>query len=80
MWAMGNARLLARRFREAFGLGVALICIGWVLLHLVGFFFYGYILVGETNLLVLSVEAGMVLFGLICFLITQVEDRRSSRQ
>lgn len=71
-------RVLLRNFSEAVGLGVALTCIGWVLFHLIGFFFYGYILVGESSLPILLGEVAITLFGLFCFLVTLYEDKLSS--
>ena len=76
----GYIRILLRIFREAVGLGVALVCIGWVLFHLIGFFFYGYILVGESNLPILLGEVAVTLFGLFCFLVTLYEYRLSSER
>ena len=66
-----------RMFVEALGLSVALVCMGWVLGHLIAFWFYGYILIGDTNRLVLLVEAVLVFFGLLCFLITFLRDKLS---
>jgi hypothetical protein len=73
-----HIRMLLRAFREAVGLGVALVCIGWVLFHLIGFFFYGYIMVGESNLPILFGEVAVTLSGLFCFLVTLYEDKLSS--
>jgi len=53
---------------ETVGVGVALVCISWVLGHLVAFYFFGYILVGETNRLILFGEIAVITSGLLCFL------------
>jgi hypothetical protein len=70
-----SGRALVRMLVEAVGLGVALVCIGWVLGHLIAFLSYGYVLIGDTNRLVLSVEVALVSFGLLCFLVTFCMDR-----
>lgn len=49
------------------GIGVALACIFWVLGHLVAFYFFGHILVGEENGLVLFSEITLITSGLLCF-------------
>jgi hypothetical protein len=72
--------LLIRIFREAMGIGIALACISWVLLHLIIFFFYGYVLVGETNKTILVGEVALTSIGLFCLLITFYKDRFSSRE
>jgi|GEM_PF-4193227 len=71
--------ILVNIFREAIGLGVALVSIGWVLLHLVGFLFHGYILVGESNPFILVIEITLVLGGLFCFLTTLCEDKLTKK-
>jgi hypothetical protein len=71
---------LLRIFREAMGIGIALACISWVLVHLVIFFFYGYILVGETNKIILVGEVALTSLGLFCLLITFYKDRFASRE
>jgi len=72
--------LLIRIFREAMGIGIALACISWVLVHLIIFFFYGYVLVGETNKIILAGEVALTAIGLFCLLITLYKDRFSSRE
>lgn len=72
--------LLIRIFREAMGIGIALACISWVLVHLIIFFFYGYVLVGETNKVILAGEVALTAIGLFCLLITFYKDRFSSRE
>jgi len=59
---------LKRIVVETLGVGVALACILWVLGHLVAFHFFGYILVGESNKLILFSEVALVTTGLLCFL------------
>ena len=51
------------------GVGVALTCILWILGHLIAFSMFGYILVGETNKLILLMEILFIASGLTCFLI-----------
>jgi hypothetical protein len=63
-------RNLLSKFTEMMGLSVAVTCIGWVLIHLISFVFYGFILVGESNLLILLFEISFTIFGLFCFIIT----------
>jgi hypothetical protein len=75
-----SKEVLVRICREAIGLGVALVCIGWVLLHLIGFFFYGYVLVGESNVFILLVEFVLTLVGLLCFIATLYKDKLSSKR
>jgi len=75
-----NKELLIRIFREAMGIGIALACISWVLAHLVIFFFYGYVLVGETNKFILVGEVALTSIGLFCLLITFYKDRFSSKE
>ena len=75
-----NRELILRIFREAMGIGIALACISWVLAHLVIFFFNGYILVGETNKLILVGEVALTSTGLLCLLITFYKDRFSSKE
>ncbi len=53
---------------EAVGVGVALACIFWVLGHLAAFYFFGYILVGEENRLILFSEIAFITSGFLCFL------------
>ncbi|MGD8543747.1 MAG: hypothetical protein PVG48_01350 [Candidatus Bathyarchaeota archaeon] len=72
--------LLIRIFREAMGIGIALACISWVLVHLIIFFFYGYVLVGETNKVILAGEVALTSIGLFCLLMTFYKDRFSSRE
>lgn len=59
---------LAQILIEFAGTGVAIACIIWVLWHLV-VFLNGYVLVGESNKLILLGEVAVVSFGLLCFLI-----------
>ena len=73
-WDTG-ARELFRFFREMVGLSVALASTGWVLFHLVGFFFHGYVWVGESNPAVLVIEFVLTATGLVCFMITLYEDK-----
>jgi len=75
-----DKELILRIFREAMGIGIALACISWVLVHLIIFFFYGYVLVGETNKLILVGEVALTSVGLLCLLITFYKDRFSSRE
>ena len=75
-----DKELILRIFREAMGVGIALTCITWVLIHLITFFFYGYILVGETNKLILVGEVALTSVGLLCLLVTFYKDRFSSRE
>jgi len=75
-----DKELILRIFREAMGIGIALACISWVLVHLIIFFFYGYILVGESNKLILVGEVALTSVGLLCLLITFYKDRFSSRE
>jgi len=75
-----DKELILRIFREAMGIGIALACITWVLIHLIIFFFYGYVLVGETNKLILVGEVALTSVGLLCLLITFYKDRFSSRE
>jgi hypothetical protein len=58
------------KFTEMMGLSVAVTCIGWVLVHLISFVFYGFILVGESNLLILLFEISITILGLFCFVTT----------
>jgi hypothetical protein len=53
---------------ETVGVGVALTCIFWVLGHLAAFYFFGYILVGEENRLILLGEIALISAGSFCFL------------
>lgn len=75
-----DKELILRIFREAMGIGIALACISWVLVHLIIFFFYGYVLVGETNKLILVGEVALTSVGLLCLLITFYKDRFSSKE
>jgi len=75
-----DKELILRIFREALGIGIALACISWVLVHLIIFFFYGYVLVGESNKLILIGEVALTSVGLFCLLITFYKDRFSSRE
>jgi len=75
-----DKELILRIFREAMGIGIALACMSWVLVHLIIFFFYGYVLVGETNKLILVGEVALTSVGLLCLLITFYKDRFSSRE
>jgi len=75
-----DKELILRIFREAMGIGIALACISWVLVHLIIFFFYGYVLVGETNKVILVGEVALTSVGLFCLLITFYKDRFSSRE
>jgi len=75
-----DKELILRIFREAMGIGIALACISWVLVHLIIFFFYGYVLVGETNKVILVGEVALTSVGLLCLLITFYKDRFSSRE
>lgn len=59
--------------RELVGLSVALASMGWVLFHLVGFFFRGYILVGESNQFILVTEFILTSAGLTCFIMSLCE-------
>ncbi|UCE16615.1 MAG: hypothetical protein JSV12_03125 [Candidatus Bathyarchaeota archaeon] len=70
-----DKEFIFRVFREAMGIGIALACMSWVLLHLIIFFFYGYILVGETNKFILVGEVALTSIGLLCLLITFYKDR-----
>lgn len=72
-----RTRGLFRLFRETVGFSVALASIGWVLFHLVGFFFYGYVWVGENNPAILLLEFVLTASGLVCFMITLYEDKMS---
>ena len=60
---------------EIIGVGVALACIFWVLGHLVAFYFFGYVLIGEGNRLVLFSEIALITLGLLCFLTIFVEEK-----
>lgn len=60
---------------EIVGVGVGLACISWVLVHLVAFYFFGYILIGEGNKLVLFCEIALISLGLLCFLTDFVEKK-----
>ncbi|MDH5664634.1 MAG: hypothetical protein OEY90_09225 [Candidatus Bathyarchaeota archaeon] len=75
-----DRELVLRIFREAMGIGIALACISWVLVHLIIFFFYGYVLVGETNKFILVGEVALTSVGLFCLLLTFYKDRLSSRE
>ncbi|NIR86314.1 hypothetical protein GWO13_01590 [Candidatus Bathyarchaeota archaeon] len=75
-----DKELIFRIFREALGIGIALACISWVLVHLIILFFYGYVLVGETNKFILVGEVALTSVGLLCLLITFYKDRFSSRE
>ncbi|MDH5375250.1 MAG: hypothetical protein OEW95_05485 [Candidatus Bathyarchaeota archaeon] len=75
-----DRELVLRIFREAMGIGIALACISWVLVHLIIFFFYGYVLVGETNKFILVGEVALTSVGLFCLLLTFYKDRFSSRE
>jgi hypothetical protein len=57
-------------FREIVGFSVALTSIGWVLLHLFSFLFYGNMVVGESNPIILIFELTITVTGLLCFLTT----------
>ena len=63
-------RNLLAKFTEMMGLSVAVTCIGWVLLHLLSFVFYGFVLVGESNLTILVFEIFFTILGLVCFITT----------
>ena len=63
-------RNLISKFTEMMGLSVAVTCIGWVLVHLISFLFYGFILVGESNLFILIFEISFTILGLVCFVTT----------
>lgn len=63
-------RNLLSKFTEMMGLSVAVTCIGWVLVHLISFVFYGFILVGESNLFILTFEISLTILGLVCFITT----------
>ena len=65
--------------RDLVGLSVALASMGWVLFHLVGFFFRGYILVGESNQFVLVAEFVLTSVGLTCFIMSLCERGSSPR-
>ena len=69
----------ANVFRDLVGLSVALASMGWVLFHLVGFFFRGYILVGESNQFVLVAEFVLTSVGLTCFIMSLCEGGSSPR-
>lgn len=75
-----DKELIFRIFREALGIGIALACISWVLGHLIIFFFYGYVLIGETNKLILAGEFALTSIGLLCLLVTFYKDRFSSKK
>ncbi len=75
-----DKELFFRIFREAMGIGIALACISWVLVHLIIFFFYGYVLIGETNKLILVGEVALTSVGLLCLLVTFYKDRFLSRE
>ncbi len=75
-----DKELILRIFREAMGIGIALACISWVLVHLVTFFFHGYVLVGEGNKLILVGEVALTSVGLFCLLVTFYKDRFLSRE
>ena len=63
-------RNLLSKFTEMMGISVAVTCIGWVLIHLISFVFYGFILVGESNLVILVFEISFTVLGLACFITT----------
>ncbi|UCH69659.1 MAG: hypothetical protein JSV29_05220 [Candidatus Bathyarchaeota archaeon] len=75
-----DKEFILRLFREAMGIGIALACISWVLIHLIIFFFYGYVMVGETNKLILVGELALTSVGLLCLLVTFYKDRFLSRK
>lgn len=55
------------------GIIIALACIVWVAGHLVAFSIFGSITVGESNIVLLLAELGLVSFGLFCFLYTHLQ-------
>jgi hypothetical protein len=61
-------RSVVRMLVETLGIGVALACMFWVLGHLTAFHFFGYILVGEENRLILFSEIALISSGFLCFL------------
>ena len=61
-------KAVVRMVVETVGVGVALACIFWVLGHLAAFYFFGYILVGEENRLILLGEIALISSGFFCFL------------
>jgi hypothetical protein len=65
--------------RDLVGLSVALASMGWVLFHLVGFFFRGYVLVGESNQFILVTEFILTTVGLTCFIMSLCERGSSLR-
>jgi len=68
MMPLKTEKSMALMIMETIGVGVALACIFWVLGHLAAFYFFGYILVGEGNMLVLFSEIALITLGLLCFL------------
>ena len=57
-------------FKEIVGFSVALTSMGWVLIHLFSFLFYGNMVVGESNPIILVFELTITVTGLLCFLTT----------
>lgn len=57
-------------FREIIGFSVALTSMGWVLLHLFSFLFYGNMGIGENNPIILAFELAITVTGFLCFLTT----------
>lgn len=68
MLTTGTEKPVVRMIVETVGVGVALACILWVLGHLAAFYFFGYILVGEENRLILFGEIAFITSGFLCFL------------
>jgi hypothetical protein len=57
-------------FREIIGFSVALTSMGWVLVHLFSFLFFGNVVIGESNPYILAFELTITITGLFCFLNT----------
>jgi len=75
-----DKKVLFRTLKEAMGIGVALACIGWALAHLIVFFSYGYVLVGESNKFLIIGEIALTSIGLLCLLTTFCKDKLSSKK
>jgi hypothetical protein len=70
---------LYRNLRDIIGFSVAITCIGWVLLHLFGFFLYGSIIIYESNPYILVLELVVTSIGLISYLMSFYEQKVSNQ-
>ena len=53
---------------RAVGLGIAITSMLWILLHLIAFSLFPYIMVGETNPIILAAEIILITSGFVCFI------------